>query len=229
MTDFDSVNEGYLHEMANSGYVPEVEGSYQQLFFPKVFKELEIDKNGSFLDLGTAQGHVPITMHKYGYKNWSVIDCTDIYFGRFTNMYGFSCNKVDLLHENFPFPDQSFDLITMCELIEHLSDPFLALKESLRCLKNNGTLIITTPDYKKVGAYFYEDPTHIRPFISEGLQRTLKIAGFMKPEVRNWGIGTQNKFDLVYKVKNKIYNRFPGLFNDFHYTGTHLIAFAKKI
>lgn len=45
-----------------------------------------------------------------------------------------------------PFKDTVFDVVTMTELIEHLDKPDLALKETYRCLKNNGKLILSTPN-----------------------------------------------------------------------------------
>lgn len=41
-----------------------------------------------------------------------------------------------------PFNNQSFDLITCIETLEHLEDPRGAIQEMYRCLKNNGTILI---------------------------------------------------------------------------------------
>lgn len=44
-----------------------------------------------------------------------------------------------------PAPDQSFEVILCTEVIEHLPNPVLAIKEFSRLLRTNGTLIITAP------------------------------------------------------------------------------------
>jgi ubiquinone/menaquinone biosynthesis C-methylase UbiE len=44
------------------------------------------------------------------------------------------------------FPDDSFDLITCLETLEHLKYPTLALAESYRVLKHRGFFVITTPN-----------------------------------------------------------------------------------
>jgi len=45
-----------------------------------------------------------------------------------------------------PFPDESFDVITCGEVIEHVFDPDKMLTDFHRILKRSGTLIITTPN-----------------------------------------------------------------------------------
>jgi ubiquinone/menaquinone biosynthesis C-methylase UbiE len=44
-----------------------------------------------------------------------------------------------------PEPDASFDAVLCTEVLEHLPDPVLALRELARLLKPTGTLIITAP------------------------------------------------------------------------------------
>ena len=46
---------------------------------------------------------------------------------------------------DLPFPDNSFDIITAQEIIEHLENPKRAVKEWKRVLKKYGKLYITTP------------------------------------------------------------------------------------
>ena len=44
-----------------------------------------------------------------------------------------------------PFPDSSFDLATMVEVVEHLERPVDALTEVRRVLRDGGYVVITTP------------------------------------------------------------------------------------
>lgn len=48
--------------------------------------------------------------------------------------------------EKLPFSSETFDIILMGELIEHMFDPDFLLKEANRILKSNGTLILTFPN-----------------------------------------------------------------------------------
>ena len=57
------------------------------------------------------------------------------------------CQKVDIEHDNLPYPDRFFDLVTSFEVIEHFKyGPQKTLKEVNRVLKNDGFLILTTPN-----------------------------------------------------------------------------------
>jgi len=63
----------------------------------------------------------------------------------FENHAGVAADCYDL-----PFKDDSFDCIVASEIIEHLTEPEKFLSELLRCLKQTGKLIITTPYKEKI-------------------------------------------------------------------------------
>jgi ubiquinone/menaquinone biosynthesis C-methylase UbiE len=50
--------------------------------------------------------------------------------------------------EYLPYADNSFDLITCSEVIEHVRNPGRALEEMRRVLKPSGTLLLSTPSMK---------------------------------------------------------------------------------
>lgn len=52
----------------------------------------------------------------------------------------------DLNHQALPFADQSFDLVTCTEVIEHLEHYRETLREMHRVLKPGGRLVLTTPN-----------------------------------------------------------------------------------
>lgn len=52
----------------------------------------------------------------------------------------------DLCCENFDrIPDGRFDLIFCTEVLEHVAEPFAAVRELYRMLKPGGNLVVTTP------------------------------------------------------------------------------------
>lgn len=54
--------------------------------------------------------------------------------------------KFDFNKFRYPVPDESFDVIVLAEVIEHLLHPIAALQECHRILKDDGRLILTTPN-----------------------------------------------------------------------------------
>lgn len=56
-------------------------------------------------------------------------------------------SKLDIISDikSIPVKDKSFDAILCTEVLEHLPDPILALREFSRIIKKNGFLIITAP------------------------------------------------------------------------------------
>ena len=54
-------------------------------------------------------------------------------------------------NDQFPYEDGDFDLVIFAEIIEHLlNDPSKVLREIKRVLKQNGTLILTTPNVARL-------------------------------------------------------------------------------
>lgn len=63
-----------------------------------------------------------------------------------------------------PFDDQSFDSVLLGEVVEHLLDPVPVLAEARRCMRPDGTLILTTP----YGVFPYPDhkePVYLGPLL----------------------------------------------------------------
>ena len=61
--------------------------------------------------------------------------------------YEFPYDYFNLEVERFPYPDHEFDMVLLCEVIEHLTlDPAFVLAEAHRVLKPGGHLIVTTPN-----------------------------------------------------------------------------------
>jgi SAM-dependent methyltransferase len=48
--------------------------------------------------------------------------------------------------QHLPFRPESFDLIVGAEVVEHLCNPAMFLKDVSTCLKINGTLLVSTPN-----------------------------------------------------------------------------------
>ena len=86
--------------------------------------------------------------------------------------------------DDHPFTPESFSVITMIELIEHLADPKRAVEECFRLLAPGGVLVIQTADcgaWQAIDAgsqYHYFLPGHLSCFTEQSLLMTLERAGF---------------------------------------------------
>jgi SAM-dependent methyltransferase len=50
---------------------------------------------------------------------------------------------------DIPFEDARFDMVTMFDLLEHVSDDAAVARESLRVLKPGGTILVSTPNLER--------------------------------------------------------------------------------
>ena len=70
-----------------------------------------------------------------------------------------------------PFADDSFEVVTMFQFIEHIRERKKLLEECKRVLKNNGTLIVTTPNAIKS---FAPNPFHIHEYTFEEMKTEIQ-------------------------------------------------------
>lgn len=135
-------------------------------------------ERGRLLELGSPPFHITLLMQKF--HNYDLTLTAAAADGRprieqtvVSKAYGeehrFDCVCFDLEHDRFPFPDNAFDVVMWCEVIEHLTEnPVLALREIHRVLKPGGALVISTPNVARVenilrlcvGVNIY-DPYHL--------------------------------------------------------------------
>ncbi len=92
-------------------------------------------RNKTALDVGCRKGIQTKRLIERGYEVTS-IDIEKEYI---------DCRIVDV-NNKLPFNNNTFDLIWCSEVIEHLKDPAKTIKEFNRILKDNGEMILTTPN-----------------------------------------------------------------------------------
>jgi SAM-dependent methyltransferase len=85
----------------------------------------------------------------------------------------------------WPFPAGGFRAVVMNDVLEHLTNPGLALGEARRVLEPQGVLLLVTTNRWSLARpllgrrwAFYQDPTHVRPFTTLELRHELEGAGF---------------------------------------------------
>ena len=144
----------------------------------------------SVLDIGT---------HATYHPNLKVLFGDNVEFiGTYNDAYKtYPINKfhnIDLEESPLPFPDKSFDIVLMLEVIEHLyNDPMRVLSEVNRVLKDDGALILSTPNVNswqsvlkmltgehpyRFGYFTPGDRPHVHEFTVSEIREVLQAAGF---------------------------------------------------
>ncbi len=108
----------------------------------KVLAYLKSQPKGKFLDIGCSSGEL-----MYFAKNLGLEVCGVELNGRTAGIAKANGLNVTVgTLEQAHFIDKSFDYIHLGDIIEHVNDPRILVKEAKRLLKSNGKLIVVTPN-----------------------------------------------------------------------------------
>lgn len=77
-----------------------------------------------------------------------------------------------------PFDDNTFDLVSLLDTVEHIPDEFGVFEECLRVLKPGGKLMVTVPAFQWLWSYNDEINEHQRRYEAPELQQKLEMSGF---------------------------------------------------
>ena len=81
-----------------------------------------------------------------------------------------------------PYPEEYFEGVFCCWLLEHLSEPDRAFLEMYRILKPGGYACVIVPSPNDMNA-FYDDYTHVRPYTPVSLRQLAEGSGFKRYRV----------------------------------------------
>lgn len=93
-----------------------------------------------------------------------------------------SLMAADIRH--LPFPDQSFDRVICCEVLEHIANDHAALQEAVRVLKPGHTMVLSVPRayperlcWALSKAYYQTAGGHIRIYTLRQIKSLMATAG----------------------------------------------------
>lgn len=141
-----------------------------------------------FLDVGCSSGEIMYLAKNVGYKVTGVE--LNPRTASIARANGFEIHIGTL--ESAQYPDNSFDVVHMGDVIEHVPDPHAFLAETHRILRPGGELIIITPNmncfWAKITYVFWKlfnvpwsmstPPHHLYQFSDNNLSLLLQAAGF---------------------------------------------------
>jgi SAM-dependent methyltransferase len=79
--------------------------------------------------------------------------------------------------EHLPYPDESFDLVTGLDVVEHLDDDVGGLKEMRRVLRPGGRALLFVPAFMFLWGVQDDVSHHRRRYTLKGLKEVVKAAG----------------------------------------------------
>ncbi len=145
---------------------------------------LKYKSSGKLLDVGAAMGYfIELALDK-GFDAYG-FDPSSFAVHKAKTTVGERI-KIGSVH-SISYPIQSFDIITMLDVFEHLEDPIKDLRKLVSFLKDNGIVLIATGDTKSFIAKiirrrwtFYNPPQHLFFFNQQTLSHVLSSAN-LKP------------------------------------------------
>jgi len=197
--------------LRQSGYVSE--DSFQKkvgLCLERVGK-LRAGPPGLLLDMGCGQGRFLEAAQQRGWQVQGLELCPQV--ARQTaerlrvQVYSGSLFEVSL-------PAESFDLVTMFDVIEHLEQPPQALRICHRILKPGGVLAIGTPNLRGIGvrllgarAFGVWPDEHIVYFGPAAMRRALGSARFAGSKIISREIYPENASAMISRVTGRSKHR----------------------
>ncbi len=138
-------------------------------------------KSGAILDVGSAAGFFLASLGKGWEKYGLEFDASIANYSRKT--FGLDVATGEL--KNAKYRKEFFDIINMSHVIEHMPDPAASLKKAYYFLKQDGLLVVATPNinslcYRIFGKDFrlLNDPGHLFFFSDKTLRNLLEKTGF---------------------------------------------------
>lgn len=161
------------------------------------------------LDVGCGGGFFLKAVEERGWRGQGV-EVSDVAARYARDVVGVDVRRGRL--ENTRFPLESFDVVVLLDVLEHLVDPLQALKDCRSYLKAQGLLILNTPDFSSLSRRFLgknwavlSPVEHLYYFTEETLTRLLGEAGFFSPRIYNL---LQLNPDYTHKPRGLRYRHF---------------------
>jgi SAM-dependent methyltransferase len=166
-------------------------GPASEMYYKNHIERFQIDKlkmiqtyyqSGKLLDIGCGVGHFIRTAINNGYEAEGV-EFSEIAAAVGREQWNLQIVSGDFLSDQFN--SESFDIITMWQVLEHLRQPREVLLKVHHLLKPGGLLVIAVPNFSSIQArifrnhwYHLDVPRHLFHYSPESLVKILDTCNF---------------------------------------------------
>lgn len=174
-------DEYYSHQENKKGFVPRLYEAIKKINLKHKFRLASRDLPvGKLLDIGCGVGDF---LHIAEHNGWQ---CTGVEPSEEAREIARQRIKGDLLYSEDleQLPDQSFDLITMWHVLEHVDDLKWQVAQLQRLIKPEGRIVIAVPNYRSYDGRFYnafwaayDVPRHLNHFNKTVVTKIFKTSG----------------------------------------------------
>ncbi len=95
--------------------------------------------------------------------------------------------------DNIPVDDNTFDIVMLAEVIEHLENPIAVLNECYRVLKKDGKIVVTIPFLNALHA----DPYDFQRWTDVKIENVFNKSGFKNISIKPMGGKAAVIYDLL--------------------------------
>lgn len=175
------------------------------------FLSLGLPPGGAVLDIGCRHGSFLRRLQACGFPEPQGLDVDEAALALGRSAYPELAVRLNVYDgRKLPFPDQSFDIVTMFDVIEHIGPIEDYLREVRRVLKPGGALVFQTPNIlidvpywvlalrlfnREKLAWLFAEHCSLQTLFS--LRRLLRRAGFVEARIDKMPVDTPFKVDYM--------------------------------
>jgi 2-polyprenyl-3-methyl-5-hydroxy-6-metoxy-1,4-benzoquinol methylase len=213
--DYYKSEEYVSHSNSKKGFVNSAYHIVRNYTLNKKFKMVKsIMSKGSILDIGCATGEF---LNVFKLDKWTTLGIEP---DKDAKKFAVENYNLNIENENYleNIDENSFDIITMWHVLEHVPNLNKRLETLNKILKDDGNLIIAVPNYKSYDADYYgkfwaayDVPRHLFHFSKSTMEKLLIKHGFQIENIKPM------KFDSFYvsMLSEKYKNQKSNILNAF--------------